>query len=88
MTSTTNFPLPQGFGTQWEVLFDGDWIDPLLRTADRSYYLDTNEAAIAYAPGTIVSACSSTQASETTAEVHTIFLPLGAFSLMVLKPHR
>ncbi len=75
---------PSELGTQWEVLFDGDWIDPLLRAPDRRYYLDTNEDLMATAPGTLLSLSTTTDADKQP----TLDLNLGAFSLLVLKPHR
>lgn len=76
-------PLPDGFSGQWEVLFDGDWIDPLLRSRDRQYYIDTNEELVAYDPGTIL----DTQPLSAQADTKTTLLPLnlGAFNLVVLK---
>lgn len=70
---------PLGFDRcEWEILFDGDWIDPLLRTSDRRPYLDTNQNLVAYTPGTIMPPY----------EQGRIGLNLGAFSLIVLKPYR
>jgi len=76
-------PIPDGFSGQWEVLFDGDWIDPLLRTRDRQHYINSNQELIAYDPGTLL----QTQSSSPQADTETTLLPLnlGAFNLMILK---
>ncbi len=86
---TYSVPIPWEFQGQWEVLLDGDWIDPLLRTRDRQHYIDTNEELTAYDPGTILHTQSlSPQADTQTDRVwKKTFLPLnlGAFNLVILK---
>ncbi len=73
-----NLPLPGGFEQEWEVLFDGDWLDPLLKTSDDRYYLDENVDIRAYAPGTLLSLCEE--------DGHQVLpLEIGAYSLIVLK---
>jgi len=81
-------PLPSGFSGKWEVLFDGDWVDPLLRTSDRSYYIDTNEDLIAYDPGTILQSTPTASPSTTTASEALLPVNLGGFSCLILKYHR
>ncbi|MEO0949228.1 MAG: hypothetical protein AAFY11_14020, partial [Cyanobacteria bacterium J06641_5] len=70
-------PAPNDSPTQWEVLFDGDWIDPLLWTENRQHYLDTNYDVSAYTPGQIL------------LENQENILPLqiGAHSLVILKAY-
>jgi len=74
-------PIPDGFSGQWEVLFDGDWIDPLLRTRDRQHYIDSNEELIAYDPGILLQTQSVLQQNSSTI----LPLILGSFNLIVLK---
>jgi len=70
-------PIPNSYSGQWEVLFDGDWIDPLLRTRDRQSNINSNEELTAYDPGTLL----DTQSSSKTI----LPLNLGSFNLVVLK---
>lgn len=78
--STYKVPSPPREGNKWEVLFDGDWVDPLFLSEDRSHFLDSSEDIIAYGPGEII----PTREEEPTDLVR---LELGAFSLIVLKVH-
>ncbi len=80
-TSDYKLPAPLELDASWEVLFDGDWIDPLLRTSDRRYYLDQNEDMVAYSPGTILQPDQSPNSDAS----KLIRFNLGAFSLLVLK---
>ncbi len=78
MDFQVNLPVPGGFEQDWELLFDGDWIDPLLRTSEDRYYLDENVDVVTHSPGTIL----STQR----VDGHPVIpLEIGAFSLIVLK---
>lgn len=77
---TYQLPIPIEFEYEWEVLFDGDWIDPLLRTPERNYYLDSKEDILGYSPGKILSSLRSKD--NLTREIS---LELGSFSLIVLK---
>jgi 1,4-alpha-glucan branching enzyme len=80
ITGPYEIPLPPDCSETWEILFDGDWMDPLLRTRQRHYFLDVNEDAIGYAPGSLLKPHPG--------RIHpTEVLPLelGAHSLIVLK---
>ncbi|MGK7877176.1 MAG: hypothetical protein AB4426_28935 [Xenococcaceae cyanobacterium] len=66
-------PVPEGFEGKWEVLFDGDWIDPVRRLSDE----DTK----GYPPGCVL---ETTRGSFSNRE-GILKLEIGGVSLVVLK---
>lgn len=77
-THLISLPVPAGFDQDWEVLFAGDWIDPLLRTSEDRYYLDQNVDVATYSPGTILP-------SEKQSGHPVVSVEIGSFSLIILK---
>ncbi len=65
--------VPDDFEGRWQVLFDGDWIDPKRRLPE--------EQAQGYAPGTLL----ETVAGKYSNQAQVLNLSVGAISLVVLK---
>ncbi len=66
-------PLPEGFYGKWEVLFDGDWIQPENRL--------NNEKEKGYKSGTILEPVEAKYSNK----ANVLNLRIGAMSLIVLK---
>lgn len=70
-------PLPDFDCQLWEVLFDGDWIDPVLWQESSWDYLGNNYGLPAYAPGRVLESKDGV-----------LPLNIGAHSTIALKTHR
>ncbi|NJK27446.1 MAG: hypothetical protein HC925_01170 [Coleofasciculaceae cyanobacterium SM2_3_26] len=66
-------PVPSGYEGQWQVLVDGDWIDPKQRLP--------GDPEFGYSPGAIV----ETTAGHFSNQAHVLRLSIGIISLVVLK---